>query len=527
MGSGSAGLMCALTAASEGLSVLVVEKAEKLGGTTAWSAAAIYAPANHVAAQAGLSDSPAEAEAYLLATAPPGWAESDGRRLAAFARTAGAALRLIEEETPLRFQLLPDADLFPDAPGAKPLGRMLTPGLVRRSVVGGWARRIRRPKLPMLFTFAEVVERDPLTAGPLALLGQLPVLAKRLLAGQRGMGTALVTGLLKGCLDHGCTILTGARITGLDQGPDGDIRGVTAMVAGTPRRFRARCGVVIASGGFEWNDALIAEHFPGPVDYRASPPTNEGDGLALALAAGAEVDRMDQANFNSAIPGRIDGKRQGLGWFYHVAPNAVIVNGQGERFVNEHDHNLGLLLDKRNQAGQPVNLPAWFIADARFLARNRIARLVAGRESEWITHAPTLGGLARKIAVDPETLGRTVDAFNAGIDEGLADRFGRTRREKIVKPPFVALTFNRTFISTKGGPRTDERARVLRADGSAILGLYCVGVAMACPIGTKAVSTGTTLGPNLAWGYIAGRDAAARKRIGQDGADPATPQARA
>jgi 3-oxosteroid 1-dehydrogenase len=72
----------------------------------------------------------------------------------------------------------------------------------------------------------------------------------------------------------------------------------------------------------------------------------------------------------------------------------------------------------------------------------------------------------------------------------------------IQKAPYVAMPFNRCILTTKGGLRTNEHAQVLREDGSVITGLYCAGAAMANPIGTRAISAGTTIGPNMTWGYI-------------------------
>ncbi|MDF0600985.1 FAD-dependent oxidoreductase [Psychromarinibacter sp. C21-152] len=512
MGSGSAGLAAGLAASQAGRSVLILEKTSKIGGTTAYSGGAIWMPANPVAERAGIADTAGDALDYMLATVPEGWADAEAGRLAAFAENAGPALRLIEEETPLAFRLVDGSDLFPDAPGAKAHGRMVTPDLLPRAVLGAWKRRIRSSVLPLLFRFDEVSVRNPLTAPLHEQIKDLPTILSRLVKGERGMGAALVIGLLKGCLDKGCEVVTEARVTGVRMADDGRVAGVTADIGGRAVDIPSRQGVVIASGGFEWNDDLIRQHFPGPFDFRLSPRSNEGDGLRLAADAGADLAYMDQANFNSAMPGRYEGKVQGLGWFHHTAPGALTVNRNGERFCNEEDHNLGLHIDERDAAGQPVNLPAWFIADARFVRRERIALLIARCQPGWVTRAATVPELARKIGVNEAKLTATVDAFNRCIAGGRPDPLGRTNREPISSAPFIAAPFNRSFVSTKGGPRTDTHARVLREDGTAIAGLYCAGVAMANPLGTKAISPGTTLGPNLTWGYIAGRDAAALGR---------------
>ena len=70
---------------------------------------------------------------------------------------------------------------------------------------------------------------------------------------------------------------------------------------------------------------------------------------------------------------------------------------------------------------------------------------------------------------------------------------------------FLAMSFNRSLLGTKGGVRTNRNGQALRADGSVIAGLYAAGLTMANPIGTRALGAGTTLGPNLTWGFICGQ----------------------
>jgi 3-oxosteroid 1-dehydrogenase len=76
--------------------------------------------------------------------------------------------------------------------------------------------------------------------------------------------------------------------------------------------------------------------------------------------------------------------------------------------------------------------------------------------------------------------------------------------EALTRAPFLAMPFNRSILGTKGGPRTNAQAEVLRRDGSVIAGLFAAGASSANPIGTRGVGTGTTIGPYMAWGYVAG-----------------------
>src|SRR5262245_20807432 len=150
LGSGSAGLTAALTAASRGLSVIVLEKTEVLGGTSAMSGAGTWIPANHHAAAAGIEDSPEEALTYIRAAAPEGWAETEEALWQRLVAESPAMLRFVEERSPLRFRLTPELDPLRDLPGAKPRGRMLSPLPLTRWRAGRYAFRIRRSTIPEL-----------------------------------------------------------------------------------------------------------------------------------------------------------------------------------------------------------------------------------------------------------------------------------------------------------------------------------------------------------------------------------------
>jgi len=150
---------------------------------------------------------------------------------------------------------------------------------------------------------------------------------------------------------------------------------------------------------------------------------------------------------------------------------------------------------------------------------------VGRKEPGWFREAASIEKLARLIALDPASLAATVARFNGFARAGRDEDFhrGETAWEKfytgdparpggngalgaIERPPFYAAPYLRAILVTKGGPRTNARGQVLRADGSVIAGLYCAGVAMANPIGSKAVGAGTTIGPCLTWGFIAARN---------------------
>lgn len=536
LGSGSAGLVAALAAARRGLNVTVLEKTDRLGGTTAMSGAGTWVPANHHAAAAGIEDSVEEALAYIRAAAPEGWAETEDALWRAFVQAAPEMLRFLEAETPLRFALTPEPDPLRSLPGAKPRGRMLSPLPLSRWRAGRFAFRIRRSTIPEIFTYHEAVTTDLYHKPYRTALGLWPRLLWRLLTNARGKGTALVTGLLRGCLDAGVQVLLRARAVELTRDADGAVTGAVVERDGRREAWTARAGVVLATGGFEWDAGLMARHFPGPVDYLGSPGAHEGDGQRMAEAAGAALARMDQATITPSIPTRYRGRVLAQPVPFHTEPNAMLVNREGVRFVSELTFNIGEALDARDPAtGAPVHLPAWVISDARLLDRLPPARWAAKADPGWLRRAPDLATLAGMIGVPAGALAASVARFNAFAAAGTDEDFGRPARpdpasagdkrrragiEPIATPPFLAMPFSRSILGTKGGARTNEHAEVLRPDGSVIPGLFAAGLAMANPIGTRNVGTGTTIGPNMAWGYIAGHRLA-RRNLAPGSARPA------
>jgi 3-oxosteroid 1-dehydrogenase len=518
-GSGSAGLAAALRAAVGGLNVVVLEKTSLLGGTSAMSGAGTWIPANHHAAAAGIEDTVEDAVRYIAAAAPPGW-EDERPLWAAMAAHAPTMLQFLEAHTPLRFALTGEPDVMPERPGGKTRGRMLSPLPLRKTMLGPLAGSIRPSTLPHLYTYQEVYDGDLYHRPIRATLRVGHRLLWRLLTNSRAQGSALVTGLLKGCLDHGCRIERDAR--GVEVLTDADrtrITGVVVESGGARRACHARRGVVIATGGFEWNEEMLRQHFPGPLDFRGSPRSNEGDGQRLAADAGAALAHMDQANVYPSMPTQYEGRPHGIPLVYQAEPHAILVDRDGRRFVSEHAFNIGEAVDRRDpQTGAPLHLPAWVVADRRFLRRALPFRWYSRKDPRWLVEAPSLRALAERIEVPADALEETVARYNrfcaAGHD--LDFQRGESAWEQfkaggpgaalgaVDRAPFFAMPFNRSILGTKGGARTNAGGQVLRPDGSIIAGLYAAGLAMANPIGTRAVGPGTTIGPNLTWGYICG-----------------------
>jgi 3-oxosteroid 1-dehydrogenase len=209
--------------------------------------------------------------------------------------------------------------------------------------------------------------------------------------------------------------------------------------------------------------------------------------------------------------------------------HCILVNRAGKRFLSESDRNA--LSDALSGPGSAEHLPAWRIFDGQFARKNRFAV----RMSKWgageVLKADTIPGLAKLIDVDAGTLEETVQRFNGFVRAGRDEDFqrGESPFERmtlgdparpgvnallgtIERPPFCATRYTVGVLSTKGGPRTNDRGQVLREDGTVITGLYCAGGTMANFIGIKVFAMGATVGPFLTWGYVCGKSLLAENR---------------
>ncbi len=528
VGSGAAGLSAALTAAVGGARVVILEKAHVIGGTTALSGAVSWVPANHHMLAAGYGDSPDEALDYIRALSPDGWAAEEEPLWRAFVDTAPAMLKFVEDNSPVRFSLIDLPDLYPEVTGGKKNGRVLAPPNWSLNSLGPWKGRIRKPVRPQLFTYKELLQgRSPVLRHPVRALATLwPRILYRLATGRVAMGAALVGGLLEACLDNGCEVLTQARAETLiadeADGNRGRVIGVEATVGGGRRRIRAAKGVVLASGGFEWNRAMLDRYFLGAHARLASPDTNTGDGHRMAADVGAKMARMDQASVFPVASTMYEGRPHAFPLLVLDFAHCILVNRAGKRFVDEGDRNS--LAEALVGPARGDHMPAWRIIDGQFAAKNRFAVRVAKWGAGEVVKADTITELAKLINVDSTTLEETVARFNGFVRAGRDDDFhrGETSAERyslgdparpelngalgtILRPPFRATPYHLGLLGTKGGPRTNDKGQVVREDGTIITGLYCAGGTMANFFGIRVFAMGATIGPFLTWGYLCGK----------------------
>ncbi|MBL7501020.1 FAD-binding protein [Frankia sp. CNm7] len=532
VGSGAGALTSALLAADGGASVCVVEKSEFIGGTTAASGGDMWIPLNrHIADQ----DTREEAIAYVTRL-------SDGRAydphlIEVYVDTAAEALDYLETNTGLVTRAhkgLPDyyAVVPGRIPGTKDVPRSVScqPYPARAELGEHWAGRVNPSPWvkPPEVAYAEEIEVVPREE-----------LLRRRREGYRAKGGGLVAPLLKALLDRGVSVRYSTPGRDLVTNEAGAVIGVVVGEDGARKRLGARKGVVLATGGFEWNPEMV-KTFLGYDVKPCTPWTNTGDGHRMAMRAGAQLGLMTSF-FSYGVmhdPWEIgrDGDplpqmEMGLG------AGSIIVNQQGKRFMhggytyNDFSHPFNFF-DQRNP-GFTNKAPGWCVfgaaqwESAKGVFGGRIVDgAIVGPNGQpapsWLVAADSIRELAVKMDVDPDTLEETVLRYNAFAEKGEDPDWGdpeqvrsatgpdTTSLKPVVGPVYGAILQWPGTLGTSGGPKIDADARVLGTEVPIIDGLYAAGNTAASVLGGTYPGGGSCVGPSMVMGYRAGRHAAAR-----------------
>ncbi|MFF3615124.1 3-oxosteroid 1-dehydrogenase [Streptomyces sp. NPDC002580] len=538
VGSGAAGMTAALTAAKQGLSCVVLEKAPTFGGSAARSGAGIWIPNNPVILAAGVPDTPAKAASYLAAVVGP---DVSADRQRAFLGNGPAMISFVMANSPLRFRWMDGySDYYPELPGGLPNGRSMEPDQLDGNILGAELAHLNPaymtvPAGMVVFsadykwlTLAAVsvkgaaVATECLARGTrAALLGQKPLT----------MGQSLAAGLRAGLLAARVPVWLDTPLSDLLL-ESGSVTDAVVTRNGAPGLVRARRAVVVGSGGFEHNAAMRAQYQRAPIGtaWTVGAKENTGDGILAGRRAGAALDLMDDAWWGPAIP------LPDQPYFClaeRTLPGGLLVNAAGARFVNEAGPYSDVVHTMYDRDPSAPDIPAWLVVDQNY--RNRylfkdIAPTFAFPDS-WYTSgaaykAWTLDDLAGRIGVPAAALRTTVGRFNSLALSGTDTDFHRGASAydhyytdpavlpnsclaPLWLPPFHAFRIVPGDLGTKGGLRTDARARVLRADGTVIPGLYAAGNASAAVMGHSYAGAGSTIGPAMTFGYIAALDIAA------------------
>jgi 3-oxosteroid 1-dehydrogenase len=528
VGSGAAGLTAAILAHDNGVRVSVVERTNKVGGTTAVSGGGIWIPLNHHMAEHGFRDTRADAVAYCKQLAMD---RVDPELIETFVDTAPTMIKYLEDHTPLVFRSMMAPDYQPELPGGKLGGRSIEPQPFDTNLLGEWQSKLRPPNaFAFPITRQEAFGQYDAFYRPWLIPQELA--AERMMKGVVTLGQALAAGLLRAVLDRGIPIMLETRARKLAVENERVVGVIAQTAGGAEVALGARGGVVLASAGFEWNTRLQAQFLAAPIENPNSPPFNEGDGLLMAMEAGADLANMDGVwHYPSLmIPGETyEGKPLSRAILAERnGPHVIWVNVTGKRFVNEacNYNSLGRVFQEIATDGPVLkNLPAWAIIDSQYRSKYVLGTTMPeDPDPEWLIKADSLKELARKTGIHAEQLQATVQRWNGFAEVGFDADFGKGASEydrfqgdkqatcpnigSIEKAPFYAVPIHTGALGTKGGPRTNCRAQVLHVRGKPIPGLYAAGNVAASITGPGYYGRGATLGPGMTWGFLAGVHAA-------------------
>jgi predicted oxidoreductase len=514
-----AGFATAILAHDEGRSVLMLEAADEIGGTTYKSGAGMWIPNNSLMRSLGILDDRAECLRYMARIAHPASFDPDAERY-------GMGAWEWEKLTAFYDYASEAIDALIDA------------GALR------------------VTTFPSFTERYPAMVSyhadlDMSMRGFYRHLMPLQPSGLQGIGWELIRQLADAARHRGIELRTAHRVRGLVTSDAGEVVGVTADT-GAPTRasLYARQGVVFATGGFPHNLELIERHWRGPLYSSCAVPTAQGDFVTIGLEAGTELGNMRNGWLYEDLLEKAAPDRVCMEGGINVPPgdSMIYVDRRGRRLVNEKliYQDRAEVFWHRDESGGYPNRVLFMIYDA-FVANDTRPWLFLDtfqQPKPWIIEGATLGELAERIeerlaALEPVIgpmhldpgfsghLAATIERFNGFARAGRDEEFhrgetvteydwnGPAREGNTANPtmhpfaergPYFCTLICGMVLDTNGGPKTNSRSQVLRVDGSVIPGLYGAGNCVAAVAGDGYLSGGSTLGPAATFAYLAARN---------------------
>lgn len=530
VGSGGGSMIAALAVVDAGRKPLILEKTDKIGGSTAMSGGVFWIPNHPLQARDGIADSDEKSRTYLDAAVGDLGPATSRARKDMFLKQGPAMVHYLEGKGMPFMRCHGWSDYHDDLPGGMAESRsLMVEPFNTKELPADWRAKLRRTDFSMPFKGSEgrtLMLMKTTWAGKKAVVSLGLRIIKSKLLGQDlvGTGAAIQGRMLQMAVRHNIDIRTNAGVTELVE-ENGRITGVVSEKDGKPWRIQARDGVLINAGGFSHNEAMRKQYGPQPssVAWTNANPGDTGEMIQIAKAHGAALDFMDNAVWilTSTPP---SGER-----FMHVLdlpkPHCILVNQKGQRYTNEPQSYMA--------NGQAVyaggDVPVWAIIESRHRKRYPWG-FFAGKtpqawfDSGYMKRADTIEGLAAQINVPPANLKATVERFNGFACTGVDEDFGRGSKAydlvfsdpshgpnpglgAIEKPPFYAVAIYPGDVGTFGGIMTDEFARVIKEDGNVLQGLYATGNSTASVMGKTYPGAGASISPAFIFGWVAARHA--------------------
>ena len=548
VGSGNGAMTAALCCHEMGTEdVLVIEKADKFGGSSAISGGGVWIPRNRYARAAGADDSLHAAREYLRQTIPADQVPEE--MLDTYIEQGPKMIDFLHEHTRVRYLSLPQyPDYYTDAEGARSGHRSMEPEPIDIDELGDeWEQLVNTHHMMYLFGIIGITQDEAhILVGrlkgwvslTLTLLlkyyTDIPWRLKSPRARRCATGCAGIARLRVSMQDRSMPLWLNTAMTSLIT-KDGKVIGVEVEREGKKQRIEARKAVILAAGGFEHNQAMREEYLPKPTNHlwSAGCHSNTGDAIRAGLELGAATRMMHGAWWCTTISVP-DEPLPRLSIQEKSFPGSILVAPDGKRIANESQNYMAYQLEffKEHSEARPC-IPSYLIFDARFRASYIVGPLLtSSMKPDWtipqkyydegfLAKADTLEELAGKINVDAAALKQTVSDLNgyavSGKDlefqrgDAVYDRYYGDPSIKpnpclapIAKPPFYALKQDPGDFGTQGGLVTNTDAQVLKEDGEVIEGLYAIGNCSA-PVLPTYPGPGSTLGPAMTFAWQAAK----------------------
>lgn len=312
------------------------------------------------------------------------------------------------------------------------------------------------------------------------------------------VGGYLVNGLYNKLIEHKVPIFVNSNVTELVQ-KDGKVTGVKVTVDGKEKTITSKA-VVLTTGGFGSNMTMITSYKPelkGYVTTNHSGAT--GDGIEMAKKLGAATVEMDKIQIHPTV-------YQELSYLVSEAirgEGAILVNQQGKRFYNE--------MNTRDMVSAAINaLPeqyAYVVFDQGL--RDHSKSIDTYEQKGMTLKADTLEELAKKMSVPEDSLKTTVTSWNKYVATKNDTEFGRkTGMDRdMSKAPYYAIKIAPGIHHTMGGLKINTNTQVLKADGTAISGLYAAGEVTGGVHGSNRIG-GNAVADIIIFGRQAGKQSA-------------------
>jgi succinate dehydrogenase/fumarate reductase flavoprotein subunit len=544
VGSGAAGLSCAITAKKRGLNVVVIEKEPVFGGTTALSGGVLWVPLNSHGRKQNPQDTLDAVRTYMMQETG---AYYDEASVAVFMDQGPKMVDFFERETEMKFIPTLYPDYHPNVPGGAAIGRSI---LAQPYDIRGLGKDMARLKPPLkTITFigmmfnssnADLKHFFQFTKSLTSFLYVAKRLVnhiKELALYQRAInvtsGNALAARLAKSALDLGIPILTSTSAKRVLT-ENGQVVGMLVGGEGGDREIRARRGVVLACGGFPQDVQRIAKAYPhlqtGGEHLSPTPETNTGDGVRMAETAGADVDLRFKDAAAWMPVSKVPFGNGEFGVFPHLLdrykPGVIGVLRNGKRFTNESNsyHDVGVAMIEACKGQKETVM--WLVCDKTTLGKYGLgfvkpAPMPIGKyiRNGYLFEGKTLADLAQVTGIDAAGLEATVREYNTGAVKGVDEQHARGTTAfnryladpnhqpnpcvaPLEKGPFYAVKLLMGDLGSFDGIQTSVVGEVKKSDGSVIPGLYAVGNDRASIMGGNYPAAGITHGPNMVFAYV-------------------------